>query len=188
MNEYRELKEINELIGGCILASACILIILISILEVCQYCKILNYKRSLDDAINKANLGKTLVLNRKQLIASFDASHRPGYAVVQIRDSQKSPSLWLVLLKLKGTMLFSSVVMDYSVRTFLFVYFVRMHCIHRCTNVCNYVRFEQPICTLTWKIMRSSNGLLSLGAEWHCLPTRFSTKTFYFTYFVHANC
>lgn len=116
MNEYRELKEINELIGGCILASACILIILISILEVCQYCKILNYKRSLDDAINKANSGKTLVLNRKQLIASFDASHRPGYAVVQIRDNQKSPSLWLVLLKLKGTMLFSSVVMDYSVR------------------------------------------------------------------------
>lgn len=115
MNERRELTLINELIGGCILASSCIVLVLLTVMEVCQYCKTINYKCSLDESINKANLGKTLVLNRKQLIASFDASHRPGYAVVQIRDNQKSPSFWLVLLKLKGAMLFSSVIMDYSV-------------------------------------------------------------------------
>lgn len=116
MNERRDLIQINELIGSCILASSCIVLILLSVMEVCQYCKIINYKCSLDESINKANLGKTLVLNRKQLIASFDVSHRPGYAVVQIRDNQKSPSFWLVFLKLKGAMLFSSVIMDYSVR------------------------------------------------------------------------
>lgn len=116
MNEKRELTQINELIGSCILASSSFILILISIMEACQYCKMLNYKCSLDESINKANLGKTLVLNRKQLIASFDVSHRPGYAVVKIRDHQKSPSFWLVFLKLKGAMLFSSVIMDYSVR------------------------------------------------------------------------
>lgn len=121
MNEKRELADINELIGSCLLASSCTILILISVMEVCQYCKMLNYKCSLDESINKANLGKTLVLNRKQLIASFDASHRPGYAVVKIRDNQKSPSFWLVFLKLKGAMLFSSVIMDYSVSIYRFI-------------------------------------------------------------------
>lgn len=116
MNERRELTQINELIGAFILATSCIILVLLIVMEVCQYCKVLNYKCSLDESINKANLGKSLVLNRKQLIESFHASHRAGYAIVQIRDNQKSPSFWLVFLKLKGAMLFSSVIMDYSVR------------------------------------------------------------------------
>lgn len=116
MNEKRELMQINVMIGSFLLASSCIVLILLSLNEVCQYCKMVNYKCSLDESINKANVGKTLVLNRKQLIASFEASHRPGYAIVKIRDTQKSPSFWLVFLKLKGAMLFSSVIMDYSVR------------------------------------------------------------------------
>ncbi|KAJ6624619.1 hypothetical protein Bhyg_17577 [Pseudolycoriella hygida] len=116
MNERPDYIDINDLMGTSLLATGCFILILLSAMEMCQYCKVLNYKRSLDESMNKANLGKTLVLNRKQLIASFDASHRPGYAVVKIRDSQKSPSFWLVFLKLKGAMLFSSVIMDYSVR------------------------------------------------------------------------
>lgn len=102
-------------IGTLMSVSSGILLLMLAINESLNFIKINNYKRSLDDDINKANAVHSLYLTRDEIVSALQtAVPVTGYKLQISQTHDRSTVFWMLLLKLKGFALFSSVMIYFA--------------------------------------------------------------------------
>lgn len=101
-------------IGTLMSVSSGILLLMLTINESLHFTKIYNYKCSLDDEINKANNVHSLYLTRDEVVTALQTVPVSGYKLQITQNYDRSTVFWMLLLKLKGFALFSSVMIYFA--------------------------------------------------------------------------
>lgn len=101
-------------IGTLMSVSSGILLLMLAINESLNFIKIYNYKQSLDDDINKANAVHSLYLTRDEIVSALQTVPVPGYKLQISEKHDRSTVFWMLLLKLKGFAVFSSVMIYFA--------------------------------------------------------------------------
>lgn len=89
-------------------------IFLLILNEILNFSKIYNYRQSLDSDINDINEEQNLFLNKNDTIDILKTISVPGYKLRILESNRKFSPVWLLLLKFKGFIMFSSVMIYFA--------------------------------------------------------------------------